>query len=131
MSIANWLGFGKEIATPVEAIGNAVDKVFTSDEERLEAQNVLNKLAMQPSILQAELNKIESQHRSLLVASWRPMIGHICWISLLFIFIGNPVIGHITGNTINVPSDVIFELVLAMLGMGSLRTIEKMQGKTK
>ena len=130
MSFFNW--FTGKTAEPIEALGNAVDKVFTSDEERLQAQAVLNKLALQPSILQAELNKIEAQHRSVFVAGWRPAVGWICALGLGFAFLGNPLLERfVGGNPVNVPLDRIMELVIAMLGMGALRTIEKVQGKSK
>jgi len=45
-----------------------VDKIFTNDEERIQAQVALDKIAQKPAILQAEINKIEAQHRSLFVA---------------------------------------------------------------
>jgi hypothetical protein len=113
MSFFNW--FTGKTAEPIEALGNAVDKVFTSDEERMQAQAVLNKLALQPSILQAELNKIEAQHRSVFVAGWRPAVGWICALGLGFAFLGNPLLERfVGGNPVNVPLD-----------------IEKVQGKSK
>ena len=41
----------------------------------MQAQAVLDNIAQKPAILQAEINKIEALHRSLLVAGWRPAIG--------------------------------------------------------
>jgi hypothetical protein len=131
MSLLSWFTGGK-IAEPIEAIGNAADKIFTNDEERMAAQAVLNKLALQPSILQAELNKIEATHRSIFVAGWRPACGWICSLGLAFAFIGNPLLERfVGGDPVAVPLDMILELVIAMLGMGALRTVEKIQGKTK
>jgi hypothetical protein len=52
-------GGGQAIASPVEAVGNVFDKLFTSDEEKLQAQAVLEKLRQHPGELQVELNKIE------------------------------------------------------------------------
>jgi hypothetical protein len=131
MGFWGWLT-GRQVAEPVEAIGNAVDKIFTSDEERMQAQAVLQKLALQPSILQAELNKIEAVHRSVFVAGWRPAVGWICALGLAFAFIGNPLLQrYVGGDPVEVPLDMILELVIAMLGMGALRTVEKLQGRTK
>ena len=131
MSFWNWVT-GSNVAQPVEAIGNAVDKIFTNDEERMQAQAVLNKLALQPSILQAELNKIEATHRSIFVAGWRPAVGWICALGLAFAFIGNPLLERfVGGEPVEVPLDMILELVIAMLGMGALRTVEKLQGRAK
>jgi hypothetical protein len=131
MSLLSWFTGGK-IAEPIEAIGNAADKIFTNDEERMAAQAVLNKLALQPSILQAELNKIEATHRSIFVAGWRPFLGYICAVGLAFPFIINPCLQWYTGDQgPQLPMDAILELALAMLGLASLRTVEKLQGRTK
>lgn len=128
----NWFGFGKEIAAPIDALGNTFDKMFTNDEERMQAQAVLDKIKAQPAILNAELNKIEAQHRSVFVAGWRPAIGWICALGIGFAFIGNPLLTRFVGGAaVEVPLDMILELVLAMLGMGTLRTIEKIKGVTK
>lgn len=128
----SWFGAGKEIASPVEAVGSAIDKIFTNDEERMAAQAVLDKIRLQPAILNAELNKVEAQHRSIFVAGWRPSIGWICSLGIAFAFIGNPLLNRFTeGPPVDVPLDMILELVLAMLGMGALRTWEKIQGATK
>ncbi|MCJ8351163.1 3TM-type holin [Moritella sp.] len=75
---------GDTITEPIDALGSAVDKIFTNDEERMQAQAVLDKIAQKPAILQAEINKIEAQHRSLFVAGWLPEIGWVCTIGLAF-----------------------------------------------
>ena len=132
MSIWNIFSSGDQVAAPIDAVGNAVDKIFTNDEERMQAQAVIDKIRMQPSILNLELNKVEAQHRSIFVAGWRPAVGWVCVTGLAFAFIGNPLLERfVGGDPVEVPLDMILELVLAMLGMGALRTIEKIKGKTK
>lgn len=131
-------GGGKTIAEPVEAIGNVFDKLFTSDEERAQAEAVMEKLRQRPAELQVELNKVEAQHRSAFVAGWRPAIGWVCAAGLAFTFVVNPTIEWITlvseieiSKGPQVPTDIIMELVLAMLGMSALRTFEKKTGTSK
>lgn len=132
MNLLDYFKAGEQVAAPIEALGNAFDKVFTSDEERKAADAVLKRIAMKPSILNLELNKLESQHRSIFVAGWRPAVGWVCVLGLGFAFIGNPLLERfVGGDPVEVPLDMILELVLAMLGMATLRTFEKMQGKTK
>jgi len=123
---------GGNAAQPIEALGNVVDKVFTSDDERLQAQAVMQKIAMQPQILQAEINKLEASHRSLFVAGWRPFLGWVCGVGLLFPFVINPVFQWHTGQLgPELPMDYIMELVVALLGLGTLRTFEKVKGRAK
>lgn len=124
--------FGASAAQPIEAIGNVFDKLFTSDEERAQAEFVMEKLKQKPSELQIELNKIEAQHRSVFVAGWRPFIGWVCGVGLAFTFIINPILQWGTGEPgPTLPMDVMTELVLALLGLGALRTAEKFGGKSK
>jgi hypothetical protein len=123
---------GGNAAEPIDAIGNAFDKIFTSKEEKLQAAAVMEKLRQKPGELQVELNKIEAAHRSIFVAGWRPFLGWVCGAGLLFVFILNPIIQWISGNPgPAMPIDVMAELVIALLGLGALRTVEKLQGRTK
>ena len=137
MSFLGMLNMGEPISKPIDAFGNAIDKIFTSDEEREQAKAVLLKLEQQPAILQAELNKIEAGHRSLFVAGWRPMIGWTCGLGLAYAWLIRPLIGdigHMFGHTINMAefnTDNMMQLVIALLGLGGLRTYEKIKGKAK
>jgi len=120
----------------VEAIGSVFDKLFTSDEERAQAAYVLEKLRQKPALLQAEINKVEAAHRTLFVAGWRPFIGWVCGLGFLWAFLGHPVfewVVTLNGLAIKPPSiatDNMMELVLALLGLGTLRTYEKVRGRT-
>jgi hypothetical protein len=117
---------------PIEAIGNVVDQLFTSDEEKAQAEIVLAKMRQHPQILQAEINKIEAQHRSIFVAGWRPFIGWICGIGLFFTFIINPLLQWWSGQEgPALPLDAMTMLVTALLGLGGLRTFEKLSGRAK
>ena len=132
MGLASIFGLGKAAVEPVAAVGNVLDALFTSDEEKLTLENVRLRLAQQPNLAQTELNKVEAGHRSVFVAGWRPAIGWICAIGLGMTFLVNPILQWWTGaDGPALPLDVIMELVLGMLGLGALRTVEKMNGKAK
>ena len=123
---------GVNVKDPIDAIGNAFDKIFTSDEERSQAQAVLEKLKQHPGELQVELNKLEAGHRSILVAAWRPFIGWVCGLAMFNYFLINPWLQWITGNPgPDLSPKFLFELVIAMLGMSGLRTFEKIKGRAK
>lgn len=133
MGMLSFLGIGGEAAAaPITAVGNVLDALFTSDEEKLDKQIIMTRLAQQPNLAQVELNKVEAGHRSIFVAGWRPAIGWICAAGLAMTFIVNPILQWATSKPGPVlPQDIILELVLALLGLGALRTVEKMQGKSK
>jgi len=124
--------FGGSIAEPIKAIGNVFDKLFTSDDEKAQARIVLEKLRQHPHELQAEINKIEASHRSIFVAGWRPFIGWVCGSGLAYSFIINPIIQWYTGAPgPELPTSVMHDLVISLLGLGALRTAEKFGNKTK
>lgn len=123
---------GGSAAEPIQAVGGMFDKLFTSDEERLQAEAVLEKLRQHPGELQAAINQAEAGHRSLFVAGWRPFLGWVCGVGLAFPFLVNPVLQWVTGDPGPVlPLDALMELVLGMLGLGTLRTWEKVKGRAK
>ena len=129
-----WLAslFGGQAVDAITAIGGVIDEVTTSDEEKAQAEIVMQRLRQEPGKLQAAINKIEASHRSIFVAGWRPFIGWVCGTGLLFVFLVNPLLMWFTGSPGPVlPLDAMTELVLAMLGLGGLRTVEKIKGRTK
>ena len=133
MSLWTWLSGGKAVAEPIEAVGNVLDALFTSDDERLDKEIIKQRLAQQPALAQAEITKVQAQHRSTFVAGARPFILWVCGLGFLFSFVINPILQWIApeaGSPV-LPLDVMMELTLAMLGLAGLRTVEKLQGKSK
>ena len=138
MGLGAWLfgGAAESAAKPIEAVGNALDQLVTSDDERAAAAAVMEKLRQQPGILQVELNKVEAAHPSVFVAGWRPALGWVCVMSLGLYYPVRILVGMTmwvlmviqSGTLLPIPdlgiADVI-GLVAGMLGMSGLRTIEK------
>lgn len=123
---------GKQASNPINAIFNGLDSLVTNDEERGQLQLLKIKALQEPDKLQVELNKIEAGHRSVLVAGWRPAIGWVCAVGLSFPYVINPILQWSTGDPgPELPLESMTELVYAMIGLGALRTVEKLQGKTK
>jgi len=129
---------GKTIATPIEAVGNVLGKVFGSKQEKLTHQQIMAKLAMSPNDAQIELNKIEAQHRSIFVAGWRPFIGWVCGLALFYNFILRDIISwliKIYDPTLTPAPELAMQhlitVLMGMLGLGGLRTFEKVKGVSK
>ena len=81
---------------------------------------------------QTQINKLEAQHRSLFVAGWRPFIGWVCGIALMYNFIIRDLLIFMSPELSQLPALQMGELMtvlLGMLGLGGMRTYEKMQGK--
>lgn len=85
---------------------------------------------------QAEINKIEAQHQSIFVAGWRPFIGWVCGFGIAWSFVIEPLLTWIAvtfdvtelDNLPALDTGPLMSLVLAMLGIGGLRTLEKVKG---
>jgi len=132
---------GSAAKEPIEAIGNVFDKLFTSDEEKRHAEAVMEKLKQQPALLAGEISKVHASHRSVFVAGARPFILWVAGISLAFFYIPQYAMAAYiwtaqcleSGELVAYPvsADGLIELVIALLGLGVLRTIEKAKGLTK
>lgn len=123
---------GANVSQPIEAVGNVIDQLFTSDDERLSHAEVLRRLALQPQLAQIELNKVEAQHRSIFVAGARPFIMWVCGVALAFTFVANPVVMWATGQPgPEMQTEFLMELVIALLGLGAMRTFEKVKRVAK
>jgi len=83
--------------------------------------------------VQSEINKMEAQHRSIFVAGWRPFIGWICGIALAYNFIIRDLIAWVSPDVMPpaIQMDQLITILLGMLGLGGLRTFEKIKDKTK
>ena len=111
----------RSVSEPIEAVGNVLDKLFTSEEERLNLDIAKHRLALRASEVQVEINKVEASHRSLFVAGWRPFIGWVCGISLFYAYLIYPFLlwytAYLSPNLQppQLVTDNLFELVIAML----------------
>ena len=83
---------------------------------------------------QIDVNKAEAGNASMFVVGWRPFIGWVCGSALAFQYILRPLWGSValaTGHGLpNLPGldDNLWQLMAGMLGMGTLRTYEKVKG---
>jgi hypothetical protein len=83
--------------------------------------------------LQAEINKLEAQHRSLFVSGWRPSLGWVCSLAFAYHFVAFPIIKTIYPE-VDFPvleTEPLFTVLLGMLGLGGMRTFEKIKDKTR
>jgi len=131
--ITKLLGLGGGIKEPVEAVGSVLDSLFTSKEEELNLEIVKERLAQKPAMIQAEISKVQASHRSMFVAGARPFLLWVCGLGFAYSFLIAPTLEFFLPDMsrINIPTDIMLELTLAMLGLSSLRTVEKLANKSK
>jgi len=103
-----------------------------------EIATMAEKAAHEAAMAQVEVNKMEAQHRSLFVAGWRPFIGWTCGIALAYHFVLNPLILFgVSWAGVEIPALPEFDMsslmtvLMGMLGLGGLRTFEKVKKVSK
>ena len=84
---------------------------------------------------QLEVNKVEAASPDRFVSGWRPAVGWVCAGGFAYVTLLQPLLpwlAHLAGGTHeplpNIPTDVLLTLLLGMLGLGGLRTAEKIKG---
>ena len=130
------LGSGiKEIAGGVTDLALGIRSAITGETDpRKKAE--LEKLILEADILQrkmqTEINKAESLHISVFVAGARPFIMWVCGFGVAYNFLVHPlIIWGVLIAGINIPeppmlrTEELMTLLLALLGLGGLRTYEK------
>ena len=123
----------------VRGVGGVLDELFTSDEERLKAALALEKVRQMPALQQIATNTEAAKHPSIFVAGARPFILWVCGVGLAIAAL-NPAIGWLfkmavifgwTNELIDPPEidvDVLYPIMMGMLGLGGMRSFEKAKG---
>ena len=83
---------------------------------------------------QIDINKTEAANPSVFVSGWRPAIGWICGAACAWNWVGLPIAKmtlDLLGHSVSLsPADIseMMPILLGMLGLGGLRTLEKING---
>lgn len=126
-------------------IGQIIEKLIPDPQAKLNAQMELARLAAsgelaqleavkQLQLAQLEVDKADAGSGNWWQAGWRPAIGWVCAGALASQYILRPWvqwIGVVTGHPLPpLPGidDQLWQLMGGMLGLGTLRTVEKIKG---
>lgn len=130
----------------LEAAKGLIARIWPDPVQQAEAQRKLAELEqagelaqlnadLQTRLAQIEVNKLDAQG-NWFQRGWRPYIGWTGGVGLSYQFLLQPLL---TWLSINVgwlappvlDSDVLYGLVAQLLGLGALRTFERVKGVTK
>ena len=114
-----------------ELASGVINKIWPDKTEQEKAQ-----LAAAVAMVQGQLdiNRAEASNPSLFVSGWRPWIGWVCGMAFAWNWIGLPIAKMIlayAGTPLSIsPADLseMMPVLLGMLGLGGLRTVEKVKG---
>ena len=118
----------------ISPITGLLDKVITDKDQAAklahEIATMSERHAQELAKGQLEVNKAEAETGSLFIGGWRPFVGGICGLGLLY----NVIIAQILNIWFEVPevdASLLTPVLMGMLGMGAMRSYEKKSGVAK
>jgi hypothetical protein len=106
----------------------------TMEQELLRQEGEITKAALATQAAQIEVNKVEAASSSLFVSGWRPHVGWVCGFALSYVAIIEPIARFTakvcmdyTGEFPVIDTTITMQVLLGLLGLGSLRTFEKVK----
>ena len=83
--------------------------------------------------MQTAINEMEAKHRTIFVAGWRPFIGWVCGFALAYNFVLRDLLVWWVGQDQVPPAlqmEHLMTVLVGMLGLGGMRTFEKLNNKS-
>ena len=131
----------------IPLIGTIVEKAIPDPKSQADAKLKIMELAQKGELAildsdtkialgQLEVNKIEAS-TDMFRGGWRPATGWACVFGLVYQFLIQPifpwVVNSMGGSVLPLPpidNDTLIVLLTGMLGLGGMRTIEKVKSKS-
>jgi hypothetical protein len=136
------------ISIGLEFVGKIADKIWPDptakaagllELEKLRQTGELAQLAAETELAkgQLEINKIEAANTNIFISGWRSFIGWVCGVAFAYHFIAQPLLVFmcaIGGYKVDLPvfdMDALNTVLMGMLGLGGLRSFDKLKGTSK
>jgi hypothetical protein len=119
------------ISAVADLAGTVINRIWPDKSEQEKQQIAAAVMVVQGQI---DTNKEEAKSPSVFVSGWRPFIGWVCGAACAWNWIGLKIalfIAAYFGHVLNLaPADIseMMPVLLGMLGLGGLRTAEKING---
>ena len=131
-----------------QVIGKVLDRAWPDPAQKAQAAIALEELrqAGEFKAIDAELeamrqqtavNQVEAANPDRFVSGWRPAVGWVCASALAWHYIGRPVASWVllmSGGDQPIPQvelGDLFVILCGLLGLGGLRTVEKLNKAAK
>lgn len=114
-----------------DLVNTAINKIWPDKTEAEKQQLAAAVMVVQGQI---DTNKVEAANPSVFVSGWRPFIGWVCGAACAWNWMGLPIAKAglaLAGYSVELSPANITEMMpvlLGMLGLGGLRTLEKING---
>lgn len=127
---------------PISAVAGllntAIDRIWPDPAAKASAEAQLMMAQAQAAIAsvqqQIDINKLEAANTNIFVSGWRPFVGWVCGSAFAFHFLALPLLNWLAqafGHAeIVIPFDMasLMTVLMGMLGLGGMRTFEKVKG---
>lgn len=123
------------ISAALDIGGKLIDRLWPDPAERDRARLELLRMQQAGELAQISVNTEEARSASLFVSGWRPAVGWCCVAACGWNWLGFPIAklaAELLGHPIALgPADLgeMWPVLLGMLGLGGLRTLERINGK--
>ena len=136
-------GFGAKVAIDsigniIEKTGGALDRLFTSDDERLSHKEIMMRIEQAPDKWAHSLNMINAKDSNWFNSGWRPAIGWVLAISALLYFVPKFIISAYVWASVCLQNNALVDypitfgelgvLASMMLGSKVIRSFDKAKG---
>lgn len=119
------------IGSVADLANTVINKIWPDKSEQEKQQLAAAVMVIQG---QLDINRSEAANPSVFVSGWRPFIGWVCGVACVWNWVGLPVAKFLMlaiGHPIHLsPADLteMLPILIGMLGLGGLRTAEKING---
>jgi hypothetical protein len=114
------------VFAPILGIAKELIGLIPNENKRAELATQLQSMELEMAKGQLAVNMEEAKNTNWFVAGWRPAVGWLCVTGLGYNTMVAPMFGLAAGNF-----EVLITLLFGMLGLGGLRTYEKVTGKAR
>ena len=118
----------------IEPISDISDKFVVDKDLKIKLQHELKTELYKLNLAQIEVNKEQAKHSSIFVSGARPSIMWVACLGLFWSYFLAPLLNWIivvSGSDVPLPqieTEGLLTLTLSLLGLGGMRTYEKMKG---
>ena len=114
----------------IPAVASLLDKFIEDKDEGAKLAHEIATLAERQAhdnaLAQIKVNEVQAAHKSLFVAGGRPAIMWICALGLFYNVIVHPILDIWLDMPV-VNTDILMPVMMGLLGLGGMRTIEKIK----
>ena len=122
------------LASLISPVAGLLDKFITDKDQAAklahEIATMADNHAQELAKGQLAVNKAEAESGSLFIGGWRPFVGWVCGIGLMY----NVILSQFLAIWFEVPTvdpSLLTPVLMGMLGMGAMRSYEKKSGVAK